>query len=880
MAWTLTDALSLPHPAPSPDGWLVALSALAAVTACVLVMQITGLAHKAAVPLQARLAHLSAALTLGTGLWVVHLLGAFALGLQGTALPADDGGLLLSIVPTVAAAWLGLDRLAAPPVSYRRCATAGLLISAGMLGSHIGAVAAAGTPWTALLGWHDLPPLLLSGLGFGWAFWLRLGRGTLGRSTGQLLKRDLLAGGVAGAGLVLSHYLSLLGMHHVLASLQVGTDPIRLSQTLLVFLLVLLVAGGSATWLAYRQTVQALSDKEHRFAAILDNALDGLVTFDAQGRLLTANVRARELLGLPADGLPERRLHSWLCTDTDAPDPDPLGLIRPGVRELLLLKADSRRLAVRLSVGQARLPPQDVFVGLLSDITEETHNRRRRQELRSELASFARAMTEHSVYAETNSAGTITRVNEAFARISGHPAEALIGQDHRLLRSGVHPREFWDDLWAHMRSGRPWRREVCNRARDGHLYWLDSTVTPVLDSHGHIRRIVCMSHDITARKADEKLLRNTQQALEMSNRAAGIGTWDHEVGSAQVHWSPVTCQIFGVPSGTALGLSDALGRVRQVHALRLAAGRALRHGQGWDLELTIVTADGRELWVRHIGNAEWHEGRCERLYGTVQDIDSRKRHELDLAEAREAAEAASRSKDRFLTTMSHELRTPMNAILGFGQMLQIDPELTPLQQDNVAEILQAGGHLLELINDVLDLAKINTGKVEMSLEPVPLANTLRDCEQLVRGLAERHGVTLHLPEAPTAVLWADALRLRQVLLNLLTNAVKYNRADGQVVVALQAGPRGQLRLEVSDTGRGIPPERMDDLFKPFQRLDTDGASIEGTGIGLCITRQLLELMGGTIGVRSQPGLGSTFWITLPLAPTAAPHPKVPHASTA
>ena len=319
-----------------------------------------------------------------------------------------------------------------------------------------------------------------------------------------------------------------------------------------------------------------------------------------------------------------------------------------------------------------------------------------------------------------------------------------------------------------------------------------------------------------------------------------------------------------------------LGHVNTPAPLRRAIDRALTHGDSWDLELPIALQSGGQRWVRVIGHAEWQAQRCERLYGTVQDVDARKRRELDLAQAREAAESASRSKDLFLATMSHELRTPMNAILGFGQMLQFDPGLDPLQQDNVAEILKAGRHLLDLINDVLDLAKINAGKLEIALQPVPLADTLRECEQLVQGMAAEHGIALQVPEQTDAVLWADALRLRQVLLNLLTNAVKYNRPGGQVRIELSAHDPGRLRLEVSDTGRGIPPERMGELFKPFNRLDTEGGTIEGTGIGLSITRRLVEMMGGTIGVRSTVDAGSTFWIDLPRAsldaqsPSAAP----------
>ncbi|MBA5606920.1 response regulator [Duganella sp. FT3S] len=244
----------------------------------------------------------------------------------------------------------------------------------------------------------------------------------------------------------------------------------------------------------------------------------------------------------------------------------------------------------------------------------------------------------------------------------------------------------------------------------------------------------------------------------------------------------------------------------------------------------------------------------------------------ELARAMEEARSANQAKTAFLSSMSHELRTPLNAILGFAQILTSDklPSTLPQKKEFASHILKSGRHLLTLINEILDLAKIESGAVALSLEPVALDDILQECQTMTAPLAAQRNIRLLFPSRCQATVKADRTRLKQTVLNLLSNAIKYNRDGGAVVVdGSMTGPQ-RLRLSVQDTGLGLRPEQVALLFQPFNRLGQEAGAEEGTGIGLVVTKRLVELMGGAIGVSSSAGVGSTFWIELqatePLAP--------------
>ncbi len=505
------------------------------------------------------------------------------------------------------------------------------------------------------------------------------------------------------------------------------------------------------------------------------------------------------------------------------------------------------------------------FLALKEDITEK-------KLMEEKLLLQAQAMDSASGYIIIADALAedfpVIYVNAAFQRITGYSAEETIGRNCRFLQGEERNQTGLEEIRAGMREGRPCKAQLRNYRKDGSLYWNDINIAPVRDGQGRVTHFIGISNDVTEFLRIQAELLDNEQRLRIAQEYANIGTWDLDLMTGKLFWSERIAPLFGYPEGE---LETTYGNfLNAVHPddrelLSAAVADCIEKGTLYRIEHRCVWPDGTVRWLLETGNVTRDSsGAPQRMLGLVQDVTARKQAEFDLIRSREEAQRANRAKSEFLSLMSHELRTPLNAILGFGQLLEMDAALDATQSDYVREMTAAGRHLLALINEVLDLSRIETGRMDLSKERTDCAALVRECIALVEPLAVARGIRLEQGRFPDAAVLADHVRLKQVLMNLLSNAVKYNRPAGLVAVEVETAD-GAVRISVRDEGRGIPADRLDELFVPFNRLGAEKSEIEGTGIGLTISKRLIELMDGRIGVESEMGVGSRFWIEVPLA---------------
>jgi PAS domain S-box-containing protein len=421
--------------------------------------------------------------------------------------------------------------------------------------------------------------------------------------------------------------------------------------------------------------------------------------------------------------------------------------------------------------------------------------------------------------------------------------------------------------------------------KDGSRFPAIVSVTALRDADENIIGYLLIGTDNTARKQVEA----AQALLDQQLRDQQFYT--RSLIESNID-ALITTDPFGIISDVNHEMESLTGCTREeligapfknffTDASRAEAGinRVLREGKVTNYELTAKAKDGLETNVSY--NATTFVDRNNKLVGVfaaARDITHRKQFErlmeknnVELKEATAVADKANQAKSEFLSSMSHELRTPLNAVLGFAQLMASDtPPPTPAQQMSIDQILQAGWYLLRLINEILDLALIESGKVTLSQEPMSFSEVLQDCEAMMAPQAQRRGISMSFPSTNDQYfVFADRIRVKQVMINLLSNAIKYNRDGGTVKVdcAVSVNSRGGncVRVSVTDSGAGLNTKQLAQLFQPFNRLGQESSGEEGTGIGLVVTKQLIELMGGSIGVGSNVGVGSVFWIELAAA---------------
>ncbi len=471
--------------------------------------------------------------------------------------------------------------------------------------------------------------------------------------------------------------------------------------------------------------------------------------------------------------------------------------------------------------------------------------------------------------------GRITSWNRAAQAMFDYTAEEAIGQSVQMLIPAERAEEEFRIMASVSSDARVPAFDTVRVAKDGRRLDVSITVSPIHDGEGRIVGASKIARDVTSQRHAENALRDSEARLRFTLEAAAIGDWDLDLSTGQVKRSLRHDRCFGYDELRSEWTVDTF--IEHVHPddrdeVARSLQAALTSAQAWHAQCRVIWPDGRIHWINIHGKVQVEDGRGTRMLGIVTEItQQRLAEEVRLKAQRLEAEnrqiqEASRMKSQFLANMSHELRTPLNAVIGFADLLQTRtvPLDTPKHDQFLGHIATSGRHLLQLINDVLDLSKVESGKFEFFPEPLVLPSLLSEVTAILHTVIQRKRIRVVTHVDPQLTdLHLDGSRLKQVLYNYLSNAIKFTPEKGTVSVYAMAQGPDHFRIEVQDTGIGISPEDLPRLFVEFQQLDAGySKQHQGTGLGLALTRRLVEAQGGSVGVRSTVGEGSVFHVVL------------------
>ncbi len=521
------------------------------------------------------------------------------------------------------------------------------------------------------------------------------------------------------------------------------------------------------------------------------------------------------------------------------------------------------------------------YIGAVIDISERKQAETAMEQSKSELLRAQRVAKMGHWHFDV--ASEKITVSDELARIYGFDSEYVTNED---FVNSIHPEDrdaVMQTIQHSIAIAEGWKLEYRVITARGDLKWVNGASELVTDEQGNVIEMMGTVQDVTEQHLMQQRYNEARNRFEaIFDAIPDVALFiDHD--RKIISCNSATEAIFGYERKEIIhsDLSDLVAMDERqdedelfIHLESICLGQ---HSQslyrtasgeifiGESVSARVRGMDNKDIGylviIRDITEEKLLESELQEYRNSLEAQIERRTKEL--VHARDEAEKASQAKSAFLSNMSHELRTPLNAVLGFAQMLQFNDEaFTDLQKNNINEIITAGKHLLSLINDILDLAKIEAGNITVKMEKVSFSTVLEDSLKMFPEMLRKKDLTLeHKLNGKDILLYTDKIRCKQIMINLISNAIKYNRQAGTVQIDAVPVDDNRMRIEVTDTGKGLTQDQIARLFRPFERLDVDN-SIEGTGIGLVLTRNLVELIGGDIGVKSTPGKGSTFWVEL------------------
>jgi len=627
-----------------------------------------------------------------------------------------------------------------------------------------------------------------------------------------------------------------------------------------------------------RQVHAMLQKSEMQLAGVVNSAMDAILSVDEDQRITLFNPAAEKLFGWSAteimgqtmdrlipgrfQAVHGKHVHSFANSGVTARATRPMGL-----SSFVACRASGEEFPIETTISQFEVGGRRSFTVIVRDITE----RKRAEDLLRQSREQYHLLFDsipHPVWVYDLKTLAILDVNHSAVRNYGYSREEFLSQTLKDIRPAEDIPALLENvasLRSSTESGGVWK----HRRKDGTLIDVEITSQALIYRGGDARLVVATN--ITERKQAEEALKASEQRLNLALDAAQLGIWELDLVSDKAYRNLRHDQIFGYESlqpdwGQEIFLTHVVPEDREI--VKRSFDKAFATGD-FHMECRIVWPDKSIHWISAQGRVFRNDkGDPVKMMGTVADVSERRRAQEAILHAKEDAERTSKFKDQFLSTMSHELRTPLNAVLGFSDLLSEERygPLNERQQRYVAHIHTGGKHLLRLINDILDLSRIEAGHLQLAIESVPITTSLAEVLDALRPLADKKSQSLVQHAAPDLSVRADATRFKQIVMNLLGNAIKFTPEGGKIELAAQQ--LGEfVRVEVRDSGPGIPPGEQQRIFDAFYRLRQPDKAPEGTGLGLAITRRLVELHGGQLGLESQSGSGSCFYFTLPMAPT-------------
>ncbi len=636
-----------------------------------------------------------------------------------------------------------------------------------------------------------------------------------------------------------------------------------------------------------RHAAQALAESEQRYRLLAENVSDVVIMGTADGTLAWASPSVTATLGWTPEGMVGRLVPEFVRADhlevlQRAMDQVERGESATFEAPILTSGGGYRWMEIR---GRLLYDDSGSVVGRVAALWDvhDSHEANEALERSERRYQLLLENTTEVVFQTVD--GVVTWVSPAVEEVTGWAPADIVGTSSEQI---WHPDDWELAFEAHdvARDGTDGREVVRLRTPGGDYRWMEVVIRPYVEEDGR-PGTVGMVYDVSdrelareaARQSKERYRTVAENASDVVCRYRADGVIDWVVGSTEALSGRTADELVGMVASSLFVAEDQLG-YDEVHD-RLTRGEVVAHlarlrwpdGSTRWVQMRMKAVHEAETGERYVV-ATWRDAQAEADYREA--LAASERQARDLVDAYEAARdeavRASTAKTAFLSRMSHELRTPLNAVLGFAQLLALDP-LSPEQAEAVHHIRAGGRHLLDLINEIVDISRIEAGRLSLSMETVGSTAVLAEAVELVRSLAQQHDVLVvaATPRRAVADVYADRQRTTQVLLNLVSNAVKYNRPGGSVRVECRAGGPGEVVFEVSDTGPGIPQELLPRLFEPFDRLGAENTDVEGTGIGLALADALARAMGGRIDVSTEVGTGSTFALVLRAAPSDVVH---------